>query len=215
VVDYRLPDGDGLVAITRLKELQPGIRTVLLTGHGDEKMKEATQSLQSAYFDKAEMRSFWNFLENLPFQRLAVLLVDDDRSFLQSLASRVRLRGYQALLAETGAEAVELAGKSRVHLAVVDHQLPDMDGLTVITKLKQSRPDLETILLTAFGSDKLREATQALNSAYSDKGEMKGFWGMFRRILRRLELTMAAAGMAAGGDAEDALRLEKSDDDTE
>ena len=211
VVDLRLPDLDGLVAITKLKELQPDVRTVLLTGHGDEKMKEATESLQSAYFDKAEMKGFWSFLENLPFQRLAVLIVDDDRKFLDSLASRVRLKGYVSLTAGDGAAAIQVAKSRKVHLAVVDHRLPDMDGLVLITKLKQVQPDVQTILLTAFGSEKLREATKALNSAYSDKGEMKGFWGVFRRILRRLELTMAAAGMATGGDPDDALRIDRAD----
>ena len=213
VVDLKLPDMDGLVTITKLTELQPDLRTVLLTGHGDEKLKEATESLHSAYFDKSEMPRFWSFLENLPFQRLSVLLVDDDEKFLRTLANRVRLSGYEPVTATAAAAALALAEKTKVHLAVVDQQLPDMEGLVLITKLKRVQPEIETILLTAFGSEKLREATQALNSAYSDKGEMKGFWGLFRRVLRRLELTMAAAGMAAGGAPEDALRMERPDEE--
>jgi DNA-binding NtrC family response regulator len=174
-------------------------------------MKEATESLQSAYFDKAEMKSFWSFLENLPFQRLGVLVVDDDPGFLKTLSSRIRLQGYSPVTAEDGASALEIARDREIHLAVVDHQLPDTDGLVLITELKRIQPGIETILLTAFGSEKLREATQALNAAYSDKGEMKGFWGIFRRVLRRLELTMAAAGMATGGDPDDALRIDRAD----
>lgn len=215
VVDLRLPDLDGLVAITKLKEILPDVRTVLLTGHGDEKLKEATRSLSSAYFDKSEMKSFWRFLENLPFQRLGVLVVDDDEGFLKSLSGRIRLQGYDPLTAGDGATALETAKTRTIHLAVVDHQLPDMDGLVVITELKRIQPGIETILLTAFGSEKLREATRALNAAYSDKGEMKGFWGVFRRLLRRLELTMAAAGLATGGDPDDALRLERADEEDE
>lgn len=214
VVDHRLPDMEGLVVITKLKELRPGLRTVLLTGFGDEKLKEATKSLQSAYFDKSEMRSFWSFLENIPFERLTVLLVDDDEKFLGSLAGRVRLRGYRALTAPDGKTALDLARTESFQVAVVDHRLPDMDGLEVITKLRQERPGVEAILLTGFGSEKLREATQALNAAYSDKGEMKGFWGVFRRILRRLEVTMAAAGLATGGDPDEAAELDRSDDRT-
>jgi len=148
-------------------------------------------------------------------RKLTVLLVDDDEKFLHSLSGRVRMKGYEPVTATDGAGAIGIAGSRRVHLAVVDHRLPDMDGLVVITKLKQIQPEVETILLTAFGSEKLNEATQALNSAYSDKGEMKGFWGIFRRVLRRLELTMAAAGMATAGEADDALKMDRADRDDE
>jgi ActR/RegA family two-component response regulator len=215
VVDHRLPDMDGLVTITKLKEIHPDLKTVLLTGHGDEKLEKATKSLNSAYFDKSEMGRFWSFLEDLPLKRLRVLLVDDDERFLRTLESRVRLSGYDPLTAGDAATAIRIAESREIHVAVIDQRLPDEDGLVLITKLRALKPEIETILLTAFGSEKLREATKALNSAYSDKGEMKGFWGAFRRILRRLELTMAAAGLAAGGDPEDALRIEHADREEE
>jgi len=213
VVDHRLPDMDGLVTITRLKEIEPTLRTVLLTGHGDEKLEKATNSLSSTYFDKSEMQRFWSFLADQPFPRLRVLLVDDDDRFLKTLESRVRLSGYEPLTAGDASTALEIAATRKLHLAVVDQRLPDEEGLVLITRLKQVQPEIETILLTAFGSEKLSEATRALNSAYSDKAEMRGFWGIFRRVLRRLELTMAAAALATGGDPEDAVRMDRADED--
>jgi ActR/RegA family two-component response regulator len=213
VVDLRLPDMDGLVAITKLKELQPEIRTILLTAYGDDKLREATEALDSAYFDKQDMGSFWEFLADIPFRRIRILLVDDDEAFLGTLAERIRLRGYEPLTAVNVAEAIALAKSNTIHVAVVDQRLPDMEGLVAITKLKEIHPGIETILLTAYGDDKLREATEALNSAYFDKQDMGSFWGFVRRVLRRLESTMAAAGMATGGDLDDAVRIESRDDD--
>ena len=70
--------------------------------------------------------------------------------------------------------------------------------------------NIHTILLTAHGDEKLKEATQALDSDYFEKGEMNKFWGFIRRNLQRLEKHMAAAGMATGGDIEDALDIETS-----
>jgi CheY-like chemotaxis protein len=97
---------------------------------------------------------------------------------------------------------------------VVDLRLPDIDGLVTITKLKEIHPDIRTILLTAYGDDKLKEATEALNSAYFDKDDMGSFWGFVRGLLRKLETTMAAAGMATGGDIDDAVRIDGKDDGT-
>jgi DNA-binding NtrC family response regulator len=93
-------------------------------------------------------------------------------------------------------------------MAVVDHDMPDMDGLVVITKLKEIDPTIRTLLLTGHGDEKLREATQALNSHYFEKEEMNKFWSFIRRNLQSLEKHMAAAGMATGGDIEDALAIE-------
>jgi DNA-binding NtrC family response regulator len=212
VVDQQMPDMEGLVVITKLKAITPDIRTILLTGHGDDKLKEATQALNSTYFDKGEMGRFWNFLANLPLGSINILLVDDNEKFVTALADRIRLKGYDPLIALNGREALEIAASNKIQLAVVDHDMPDMDGLVVITKLKEIDPGVNTLLLTGHGDEKLREATQALNAQYFEKEEMNKFWGFIRRNLQRLEKHMAAAGMATGGDIEDALDIEAGHD---
>lgn len=208
VIDQRLPDMEGLVVITKLKAMMPDVRTILLTGHGDDKLKEATQALNSAYFDKAEMNRFWEFLSHLPLGGINILLIDDNQKFVNALAGRIRLKGYDPLVALNGREALEIAESNKIQIAVVDQRLPDMDGLVVITKLKAIDPHINTLLLTGHGDEKLREATQALNSQYFEKEEMHKFWSFIRRSLQRLEKHMAAAGMATGGDIEDALDIE-------
>jgi DNA-binding NtrC family response regulator len=208
VVDQQMPDMEGLVVITKLKAMVPDIRTILLTGHGDEKLKEATEALNSTYFDKEEMGRFWEFLSNLPLGGINILLVDDNEKFVTALAERIRLKGYEPLIALNGREALEIASSNKIQMAVVDQNMPDMDGLVVITKLKELDPTTQTLLLTGHGDDKLREATQALNSKYFEKEEMNKFWSFIRRNLQRLEKHMAAAGMATGGDIEEAIDIE-------
>jgi DNA-binding NtrC family response regulator len=212
VVDQQMPDMEGLVVITKLKAMMPDIRTILLTGHGDDKLREATQALNSTYFDKEEMGRFWEFLSNLPLGGINILLVDDNEKFVNALAERIRLKGYDPLVALNGREALEIAAVNAIQMAVVDHDMPDMDGLVVITKLKEIDPGMHTLLLTGHGDEKLREATQALNSTYFEKEEMSKFWSFIRRNLQRLEKHMAAAGMATGGDFDDALDIELQHD---
>ncbi|MGD9139614.1 MAG: response regulator [Desulfobacterales bacterium] len=208
VVDQRLPDMEGLVVITQLKKLSPDVKTVLLTGHGDEKLKETTEALNSTYFDKQDMGKFWSFLAHLPLGNINILLVDDNPKFLNTLAKRIQLKGHEPYTALNGQEAIEIAKTTKIHLAVVDQRMPDMEGLEVIAKLNKMDPDIKTLLLTAHGDEKLKEATQALNSSYFEKEDMGKFWGFVRKILQTLETSMAAAGMAAGGDLEDAVDIE-------
>ncbi len=208
VVDQRMPDMDGLVVITKLKELLPDIKTILLTGHGDEKLKETTEALNSSFFHKSEMGKFWSFLLNLPLGSINILLVDDNKKFLEKIAERIRLKGYEPYSALNGHEAIEITRTTKIHVAVVDQRMPDMDGLAVITKLKEIDADIKTLLLTAHGDEKLQEATEALNASYFEKDNMGKFWGFVRKMLQSLENSMAAAGMATGGDLENAVDIE-------
>jgi len=208
VVDQQMPGMEGLVVITRLKALSPDIKTLLLTGHGDEKLKEATRAINSAYFDKENISGFWDFLANLSLGKINILLVDDNPKFLATLADRIKLKGHEPLTALNGQEALKIMESNRIHMAVIDQRMPDMDGLVLITQLKKIDPAIKTMLLTGHGDEKLQEATEALNSSYFEKEDMGSFWGFFRKILKNLETTMAAAGMAEGGDHNDALKIE-------
>lgn len=210
VVDQQMPEMEGLVVITQLKSMNPDIQTLLLTGHGDEKLKDATEALNSSYFDKEDISGFWDFLANLSLGSANILLVDDDPKFLKALTDRMALKGYAPFTALNGKEALQIMQSNRIHLAIVDQRMPDIEGLVLITQLKKVDPSVKTILLTGHGDDKLKEATEALNSSYFEKDDMNSFWGFFKKALNTLENAMAAAGMAEGGDADDALKIDRN-----
>ncbi len=208
VVDFKMPDMDGLVVITKLKEMHPNIKTVLLTGFGDEKIKEAAKALDTAYFEKDKMGGFWDFIRVLGKKKFNVLLVDDEKKFLNAIADRIRLKGFNPLPAESGKAALEIAEMTKIHAAVVDFKMPDMDGLVVITKLKEMHPNIQTVLLTGFGDEKIKEAAKALDSSYFEKDRMGNFWHFMKRLQKNLDDSMAAAGMA-NGNIEDAAKITK------
>jgi len=208
VVDQRMPDMEGLDVIAKLKEFAPDINAILLTGHGDEKLKEASEALNSTYFEKHEMGRFWAFLSNLPLGAINILLVDDNAKFLDTLAERIRLKGYEPFTALNGHEAIEITKTTKIHIAVIDQRMPDMEGLVVITKLKEIDADIKTVLLTGHGDEKLKEATEALNTSYFEKEDMGKFWRFVKKALSSLERSMAAVGMATGGDLNDAVDIE-------
>jgi DNA-binding NtrC family response regulator len=214
VVDLKMPGMDGLTTISKLKEIHPQIKAVLLTGFGDEKVKEAAEVLDTAYFEKDEMGRFWSFLTGMGTKGPHILLVDDEKKFLDSIAERIRLKGFEPIPAESGEEALEIARKTKIHAAVVDLKMPGMDGLTTISKLKEIHPQIKAVLLTGFGDEKVKEAAEALDSNYFEKDQMGGFWSFMKRLQKNLEDSMAAAAMASGGDQEDAVRMGKKKNNT-
>jgi two-component system response regulator AtoC len=111
-----------------------------------------------------------------------VLLVDDEEKLLRSIAQRMKILGFRPHTATNGMAAIAIAQKQSIDLAIVDLQMPDMDGLVVITKLKEINPRLRTVLLTGHGNEKVKQATESLNSLYFEKEEMGDFWHFIKKL---------------------------------
>src|ERR1700694_2938731 len=87
----------------------------------------------------------------LPNER-SLLIVEDDKSFLQRLARAMEGRGFNVTTAESVADGLTQVEKSAPAFAVVDMRLGDGSGLDVISALKQRRPDARGIVLTGYGN---------------------------------------------------------------
>ena len=81
-----------------------------------------------------------------------MLIVEDDRSFLQRLAKALESRGFTVATAESVADGLLQVEKSTPAFAVVDMRLGDGNGLDVISALKRRRPDARGIILTGYGN---------------------------------------------------------------
>ncbi len=89
--------------------------------------------------------------KSVPAER-SVLIVDDDRPFLQRLAKALEQRGFTVATADSVAEGLRQLDKAAPAFAVVDMRLNDGNGLDVISALKQRRPDARAIILTGYGN---------------------------------------------------------------
>jgi two-component system response regulator AtoC len=84
-------------------------------------------------------------------ERRDILVVDDDKDMLALLNDLLTDAGYTMTGAKTGAEAVAAIGKKRPDLVMMDVKLPDEDGLTILGRIKREQPELEVLVMTAYG----------------------------------------------------------------
>ena len=89
--------------------------------------------------------------EPIPGER-SVLVVEDDRSFLQRLGKALESRGFSVTTAETVADGLSQVEQAAPAFAVVDMRLGDGTGLDVISALKRRRPEARGIILTGYGN---------------------------------------------------------------
>lgn len=78
-----------------------------------------------------------------------VLVVDDEQQFAETLAERLRTRGFDARTAYDGASAVEAVRLHRPEVVLLDLSMPGMDGLAALEAIKTLAPRTEVVLLTA------------------------------------------------------------------
>ena len=83
-------------------------------------------------------------------EKIKVLMVDDEMQFGETTKKILVKRGFNILLAGSGAEALENL-EENPDVAVIDYKMPGMDGLELLKKIHDRRPDLPVIVLTGYG----------------------------------------------------------------
>jgi two-component system response regulator CpxR len=99
-----------------------------------------------------------------------VLLVDDEKEFVQTLSERLQMREFGTVVAIDGEEALDMVASEEPEVMVLDLRLPGIDGIDVLRQMKSKYPDVEVIILTGHGTKKDEELARELGAfAYLEK----------------------------------------------
>jgi DNA-binding response OmpR family regulator len=97
---------------------------------------------------------------------MRLLVVEDERRIAAFLMKGLRAHGYEVDVAETGADALEQIGRAPFDLVLLDLQLPDMDGLRVLRKIRAEPLDVAIVIVTARGL--VEDRVEGLNLGADD-----------------------------------------------
>ncbi|MBD3381424.1 MAG: response regulator [candidate division Zixibacteria bacterium] len=81
-----------------------------------------------------------------------ILIVDDEDSQREMLAGYLSKKGYRIKTAGSGQEALDIYENESFEIALLDQKMPGMDGLELLSRLKQIDPELQVIMITAHGT---------------------------------------------------------------
>jgi len=99
-----------------------------------------------------------------------ILLVDDEREFVETLSERLVMRDMGSAVAYDGESALELIKADEPEVMILDLRMPGIDGIEVLRRVKQTHPEIEVIILTGHGSEADRETCMGLGAfAYLQK----------------------------------------------
>ena len=90
--------------------------------------------------------------QQLPTAERNLLIVDDDRPFLDRLARAMTSRGFAVMTAATAKEAIVAVEQQAPDFAVIDLHLTDGYGLDIVPALRERHPDMRIVVLTGYGN---------------------------------------------------------------
>ena len=92
------------------------------------------------------------------------LVVDDDPFLVRTLADVLRLQQWEVTPAYSGTEAVNEAARVDFDVVLMDIRMPGMDGVAAFKAMRQMRPALRFVLMTAYASDALMDEARRVGA---------------------------------------------------
>ena len=83
---------------------------------------------------------------------MRILIVEDELDLQEAIADGLRIDGYAVDTCDNGEDAYELLYVENYDLVVLDLNLPKMDGLEVLSKIRDEKPELKVLILSARSS---------------------------------------------------------------
>ncbi|MES5928093.1 response regulator [Bacillus cereus group sp. MG9] len=118
---------------------------------------------------------------------MRILVVEDELDLQEALAEGLRIEGYAVDTCSNGEDAYELAYVENYDLIILDLNLPKMDGLKVLEKLREENKELKVLILSARSSvnDKVKGLDIGANDYLTKPFEFEELEARIRNLLRR------------------------------
>ncbi len=85
--------------------------------------------------------------------KIRILAVDDEQDALELFKDLFIKKGYDVQCVSSGLEALEIIDKIDIDAILLDIRMPVLDGIETLSKIKQKKPDIPVVMLTAYGYD--------------------------------------------------------------
>jgi diguanylate cyclase (GGDEF)-like protein len=155
-LDVNMPGIDGIETFSQIKKIRPDMVTFMITGETLEKVQglvgKGVSSIMQKPVDVNKIIDTVSQLEKGKKDEV-ILIVDDNEDDRNMLSDILTKKGFRVMAAKTGFEAIEHVRSDKFDVILLDIKLPDMDGITVLEKIKEIKPSSGIIAITGYSLD--------------------------------------------------------------
>jgi two-component system response regulator HydG len=169
LMDIKMPSMNGVTAYKAMKKLRPDAAVIMMTAYSvesliDEALNEGAYGIMYKPIDIAKVVTVIQRLK----ESMGILIVDDDFSTCVTMMDVLHEKGYTAITARNGEEAINLVRDSDFDLIFVDVKMPDMNGLEVFLAIQRMKPTIKVIMMTGYRCEVQDLVTHAIeHQAYA------------------------------------------------
>jgi DNA-binding response OmpR family regulator len=148
-------------------------------------------------------------------KEIKVLVVDDEVSFADTLAQRLKMRDLKVGTVYDGEQALSRVKEEEPDVMILDLKMPGMHGMEVLREIRKAYPGIQVIILTGHGTDKDEEESKRLGGFdYLNKpADIDHLEQKIRKAFReKVERAMTAIAFAEEGEFDTARGIMKEED---
>ena len=149
-------------------------------------------------------------------EKIKILLVDDEKEFVETLSERIRMRDHDSKVALNGEEALKHIDDDLPDVVVLDLKMPGIDGMEVLKRIRNAYPNVQVIMLTGHGSEKDEKEARKLGAfEYLQKPvEIDTLMKKIKKAYKqKFESSMMAATFAEAGEFDTAKDILEADEE--
>ncbi len=142
-------------------------KNVVRLGHYRESLKKVAEQVPGVTSATTRLGPRYKPSSANPWSNIEgpkVMLVDDEKEFVQTLSERLRTRNLESSIAYDGEQALAMADEDAPDVIVLDLMMPGIDGIETLRRMKRDHPQVEVIILTGHGSERERREAENLGA---------------------------------------------------
>ena len=97
-------------------------------------------------------------------EKIKILLVDDEEDFVKTISQRMKRRGQESDIALNGEQALSRIEQEVPDVVLLDLKMPGIDGMEVLRRIKKAYPEVQVIIMTGHGSEKIETEARTLGA---------------------------------------------------
>jgi DNA-binding response OmpR family regulator len=143
-------------------------------------------------------------------KNIKVLLVDDEESFANTLANRLKMRDLKVETVYDGEQALAAVKAKEPDVMILDLKMPGLHGMEVLRKIRKTYPNIQVIVLTGHGTDKDEEEAKRLGGFdfLKKPTDIETLLGKIKVAYKeKLEKTLSAIAFAEAGEFDTAREI--------
>lgn len=174
LLDIKMPNIDGIETLKKIREFDTKTRIVMLTGVDDVELEKQARMIGASGFLRKELdlalitKAVDEILaerkEGSAAEAKKILIVDDNLQIRSLLERFLIKKGFYALTAASGEEALEKIKTAKPLIVLLDIKMPGMDGLMTLKRIKEINEDIGVIMITGVEDENIGEEALKLGA---------------------------------------------------